>query len=137
MLWHPTGSFAVPDLASGAASGSWRRVQLDGAEVAFRSRRSGVIAVRARCEAERESSEVESRHLWLGIERGPAERRPITVAGAPAVETIATSEGVRVRTIVIETGSCTLDLAHAISETASPSGAFDEFVRGVRLAEDR
>ena len=136
MLWHPTGRFAVPDLASGAASGSWQRVDLDGAEVAFRSRRSGVIAVRARCESERGSPDVESRHLWLGIERGPAERRPITIAGAPAVETVATSEGVRVRTIVVETGSCTLDLAHAVSETATPNGAFDEFVRGVRFAEE-
>lgn len=132
MLWHPRHPLAVPDLA---ASG-WRRVEVEGADLAFQKDRSGVIAVRVRCSGRRRPLPWESRELWLGIPRSMVRRRSMEVAGRPAVETIAQSGGLQIRTVVVKSEGCAVDLAHVVPpDSISDSGSvFDEFLVRTRLS---
>ena len=137
MLWHRSGAFAVPDLAgSGREPGAWMRVELDGAQIAFSSQDGRVIAVRSWCDEDQQPIDVENRHLWLGLPSGDRQRRRVQVAGVPAIETTGLSSGVRIQTVVVEAGDCTVDLAYAAREGQHGTSAFERFLGGVRVRRE-
>ena len=137
MLWHRSGAFAVPDLAgSGRDFGAWTRVKINGAQIAFGSQDGGVIAVRSWCDEDQQPLDIESRHLWLGLPLEGRERRRIQVAGVPAIETLGSSSGVRIQTVVVEAGNCTVDLAYAVPEDQPRGSAFESFLVGVRVRQE-
>jgi len=138
MLWHRSGAFAVPDLAgSDPGAGAWTRVEIEGAQIAFGSADGRIIAVRSWCDEDQQPLDVESRHLWLGLPRKDRERRHVQVAGVPAIKTVGFSSGVQIRTVVVEAGDCTLDLAFAAAEGQPEGSAFERFLLGVRVRRER
>lgn len=132
MLWHRSGAFAIPDLVqSGPEPGGWARVELAGAELAFGTAGRSVIAVSSACAEDQRPPDVASRQLWLGLAQEDRERRRIRVAGLPAIETVGVSRGVRIQTVVLEAGGCTLDLAYAAPEDRARDAAFETFLLGL------
>jgi hypothetical protein len=131
MLRHPAGEFAVPDLSDAG----WERVGVENADLAFRHPREGTIAVRARCGlSDPLSLEWRSRELYVGVDAERLSQRQIEVNGFPAYEIVARIDEVWIRTIVLWTGSCLVDLALARNEGAAESETFESFVAGFRSA---
>ena len=138
MLWHRSGSFAIPNLAyAGGGSGAWKPIELETAQLAFGDSGGAVIAVRSACGEDQAPLDVASRHLWLGLPREDRERRHIEVAGLPAIETVGFSDGVRIQTVVLETGTCTLDLAYAALQGQAADAVFEGFLRRVQVRPER
>jgi hypothetical protein len=133
LLWHPRYPLAVPDLSFAG----WERVTLDETDLAFRKKDSGVIAVRARCPAEDQPLRWESRDLWLGIPRRSETHRRLEVDGRPAVATTAQSDGLAIRTAVVRTEDCALDLAHVAPTGDATADVFERFLERVRLRGPR
>jgi len=135
LLRHPLHPVAVPDLT---AQG-WEPVEFDEADLAFRKRGSGMIAVRSRCGSGSRPLVWETRDLWLGIPRQDLVSRELRVHGFPARETRAESQGLRVRTLSVQAERCTLDIAHvalplaADGSDASLDAVLDAFVEATRL----
>jgi hypothetical protein len=124
MFRHRTRGFAVPDLTLE----SWDRVRIKGADLAFRDPIEGVIALRVRCDRDAVRLESESRDFWLGIPRSGTQRRTREVAGWPAFETRAQSDGRTVHTVVIGAGECVVDVAHVAPAEALPSETLERFL---------
>ena len=130
-LWHPRQPVGVPDLSERG----WQRVGVDGADLAFRREGDGVIAVRVRCPAPDGQVPLrwEARRLWLGVPRDEIERQPLDVDGYPGVHISSSSRELHLRTLVVRTEACSLDVAQ-VAPLASPHAAvFEEFVSGIRL----
>lgn len=121
---HNTRGFVVPDLRLE----SWDRVQIEGADLAFRDPVEGVIALRVRCGRDEVRLERERRDFWLGIPRHGTERRTRQVAGWPALETLAHSDGLIIHTVVFSTRDCVVDVAHVAPNRDLPSGALERFL---------
>jgi hypothetical protein len=129
LLRHAAGEFAVPDLSAAG----WERVQVENADIAFRHPHEGTIAVRSRCGvSDPLSLEWRSRELYLGIAAERRSGRETEVSGFPAYEIVASVDGVWIRTIVLWTGSCLVDLALARRDSGEASDAFESFVAGFR-----
>jgi hypothetical protein len=129
LLRYEAGEFAVPDLSRSG----WERVEVEGADVAFRHPSEGTIAVHSTCGlSEPLSLKWRSRELYLGVDAERRSQRPLEVNGLPAWEIVASVDGVWIRTILIWTGSCLVDLALARRESAEESEAFEGFVAGFR-----
>jgi len=127
LLWEPESRVAVPDLSRSG----WERVDIDGADLAFEHPEHGVIAVRVRSDMEDRPLLWESRSLWLGVPRDGGAREEVTVHGRTAVKMSARSQGLWLRTLVIEIEpGCLLDIAHATREQDT-RGVFDVFVAGI------
>ncbi len=131
LLWHPGSPVAVPDLSRSG----WERIQIDGADLAFDHSQYGVIAVRVRGDEEERPLLWESRSLWLGVAREDGAREERTVQGRVAVEMSARSEGLWLRTLVIQVEpGCLLDIAHVAADGDS-RGIFDAFVAGIAFED--
>jgi hypothetical protein len=134
MLRHPAGEFAVLDL-SGVG---WERVQVENADIAFRHPREGTIAVRSRCGlSDPLSLEWRSRELYVGVGAERLSQRSLEVNGFPAYEIVARVGEVWIRTIVLWTGSCLVDLALARNDGVAESETFESFVAGFRAEGSR
>jgi predicted Zn-dependent protease len=128
MLWHRTHHFAVPDLA---AEG-WTPAHVDEADLAFRKAGEGVIAVRSECGDSRRSALSLTRSLWHRVPRESAELQERQVGSFEAVELTAQSEGTIVRTVVLRTDGCAIELIHVAPAGSPPSPTFDAFLEGLR-----
>lgn len=115
------------------AQEGWSPVEVSGAELAFSKKGEGVIAVRVRCPTGEKTLRNASRDLWLGIPRQGLEVRDIEVQGRPAVETRASSNGTEVRTVVVGSDGCIVQVAHALPSRLPESEALDRFLRGLVL----
>lgn len=133
-LWHPRHAVGVPDLVRRG----WERIQLPDADLAFRRDGVGVIAVRVRCPGPGEAIPLrwEARRLWLGIPRGSVERFHLDVDGYEGVSMSADAKDLKLRTLVVRTESCSLDVAQ-VAPLASPhEQVFEEFIAEIRLGEE-
>jgi hypothetical protein len=120
---------AVPDLTHEG----WRRLRVDGAELAFEKNGEGIIAMRVSCGQRAGSLRSAGRDLWLGIPRRELAFREIEVGGHPAVETSGLADGAAVRAVVVTTDGCVLDLAHVRPESQPDSGALEQLLEGLRF----
>lgn len=125
---HRTRGYAVHDLA---AEG-WRQTRFEGAEVAFTRPGEGVIALRSDCSDETRSAEARSRTLWHRVPFSRAERRAVRIGEHDAIETVAESDGARVRTLAIENGGCAFDLIR-VAPGGAGDEAFERFVHSLRF----
>jgi hypothetical protein len=131
MLWHPDHPVGIPDLTTAG----WQRVDIDGADVAFQRNGSGVIAVRVRCPAPDDDVPLrwEARGLWLGVPRGDMERFYMDVDGYEGVSISAPHGDVMLRTLVVRTEACSLDVAQLAADPVEGVRVFEQFVAGVKL----
>ena len=131
-VWrNPEANVEVPDLSREG----WRRVHLDGAQLAFHSEEEGVIALRAECGDRMPDLRWAGRDLWLGIPRRELVVVEREVAGHPAIEVSGEADGVRVRAVVVQTDRCLLDVAYVRPADVPDSGALDRFLERTRLGE--
>lgn len=135
LLWHPRHAVAVPDLSSSG----WERVKVEGADLAFRRNGSGVIAVRVRCPPPDADVPLrwEGRELWLGIPRGDMERFHLDVDGFEGINMTAQSDDLYLRTLVVRTEECSLDIAQAALEPREAHRVFESFIARVKLRRPR
>jgi hypothetical protein len=133
LLWDEAGRVGVPDLA---AQG-WERTRIDESDLAFLRPGADVIAMRLRCGQAEPSTPLrwQSRGLWLGIPRSDFQSREILWKGRKAFEMTAESDGLAVRTLLIEaSSSCRLELAHVAQVGADTATAdFERFLAAVQL----
>ena len=132
LLWDRARQVGVPDLTREG----WQRDSIRGADLAFRKRDRGWIAVRMRCPAPGDELPLrwESRELWLGIPRDALERRSLQIDGRSAVQMSARSGDLVLRTAVVRAGECSLDAAQSAPAQSADAGAsFERFLAGIRL----
>jgi hypothetical protein len=133
MLWHRTHHFAVPDLALEG----WIPARIEEADLAFRKPGEGVIAVRSECGGSHRSAQSRTRSLWHRVPREAAQLQERRVGPFEALEVTARSEGTIVRTVVLRTDGCAIELIHVAPEGSPPSPTFDAFVQGLRAENGR
>lgn len=124
----------MPDLSRSG----WERVGVDEADLAFRDASGQTIAVRASCDHKAPRSlewAARSRFLGAGLEIERPRRR--LVSGQSAVEVAARGEGLRVRTVLIWTGRCLVELAYAAPAQGPNAEPFEDFVAGFRVTPSR
>ena len=137
LLWDEGARVGIPDLTLQG----WERARIDESDLAFRRPGADVIAMRLRCDQAESAASVplrwQSRELWLGIPRSDFGSREFRFRGRPAIEMTASSDGVAVRTLVIDAGgACRLDLAHAASISAADATAdFERFLADVQIRD--
>ena len=133
MLWHPSQRVGIPDLA---AEG-WTRTSAKDADLAFSRHGAGIFAVRVRCPAPEESVPLrwESRGLWLGVPRDRVERRPAQIDGHKGMTMHGVFEELALRTLVVRTDDCSLDVAQVAPSGTDGEVLFDAFISRVRLTK--
>ena len=134
MRWHPSQRVGVPDLE---AEG-WRRTSAQDADLAFYRPGAGIFAVRVRCPAPDDEVPLrwESRGLWLGVPRERVERRPAVVDGFDGMTMHGQLGELALRTLVVRTETCSLDIAQVAPSGADGEVLFDAFIARVRLTEE-
>jgi hypothetical protein len=131
-VWrHPEAKVEVPDLGREG----WRRIRLDGAQLAFQSDEEGVIALRAECGNRTPELQWAGRELWFGIPRGELAVEDREVGGRPAIEVSGEADGVRVRAVVVRSDRCLLDVAHVRPADIPDSGVLDRFLARTRMGD--
>ncbi len=111
----------------------WSPVEVSGAELAFSKNGEGVIALRVHCPTGERTLRNASRDLWLGIPRQGLEVRDIEVQGRPAVETRATANGTEVRTVVVGSNGCIVQVAHALPSPHPETEVLERFLERLVL----
>lgn len=130
-LWHPSEDVGIPDLGQEG----WRRVGLGVADLTFHSTRSGAISVRVRCPAPKQAIPLrwEARQLWLGVPRDEIRRFHLDVDGYEGVNMEAESDGLQLRTLVVRTERCSLDVAQVAPLATDAEAVFEDFISRIRL----
>ena len=124
-----------------SGSQGWERARIAESDLAFRRPGADVIAMRLRCDETGRPKPVplrwQSRGLWVGIPRAEFSMREFRFRGRKAIEMTADSDGLAVRTLVIEAGaSCRLDLAHVASAGGVDAAAdFERVLARVRIGQ--
>jgi hypothetical protein len=119
----------------GSPGPEWRRVELDGAALAFRQGDQGSLSLQARCGRPLADPAILARQLVIGIpERTLREAAPSSVAGLPAwTQTFdARLDGrtLRTKSVTLVAGACAYDLVLVAGEDFGPSErSFDAWVR--------
>jgi hypothetical protein len=131
-VWRHAGAgFEVPDLTREG----WRRLRLDGAQLAFEKNGEGVIALRVICDRSPRPLRWAGRDLWLGIPREDLVVREREIRGRPAVETAGRAEGTVVRAVIVENERCVVGAAHVRPGEQVDTGILDHFLDGLRFEE--
>lgn len=115
----------------------WRRVRLEGTDLAFEREGEGVLALRAQCGEEPRDLESAGRELWIGIRREGLVVRDREVGGWPALEIGGRADGVGVRAVVIRTERCLVDVAHVRPGGEPDAGVLERLLGGLRFEERR
>ena len=133
MLWHPSQRVGFPDLSREG----WTRTSAKDADLAFRRPGAGVFAVRVRCPAPDDDIPLrwESRGLWLGVPRDRVERRRAVVDGIEGVTMHGVLGDLALRTLVVRTQECSVDVAQVAPDGADGEVLFDAFISRVRLSK--
>lgn len=134
LLWHPSQRVGVPDLE---AEG-WTRTSADDADVAFSRPGAGIFAVRVRCPGHETDVPLrwESRGLWLGVPRDRIERRPAQIDGHEGMTMHGVLENLALRTLVVRTDACSLDVVQVAPNGSDSEVVFDAFISRVRLTKE-
>jgi hypothetical protein len=123
----------------GGAGAPWQRVDVDGALLAFRRPDHELMSMQSRCGRPVASAEVMARHLLIGLRhREIVASTPVAVDGRSGwqqtFEIHGDPSGVRVETVTVVVGDCTLDwiLAGRAEDTESEA-AFEAWWQSFRL----
>ena len=124
---HPKQGWAIGRPPDGSGE-PWRRVELEGALLAFEHPDRALMTMQSRCGRPVATPDVMARHLLIGIRpRDLLESRPIEVDGRSGwQQTFAVHRDagdVRIETITLVAGGCTLDWILAGAEAGSPAEA--------------
>jgi hypothetical protein len=112
-------TFEAPD----GPGPAWKRVEVEGAAIAFRRPGPETLVVQSRCGKPLARPEILARQLIIGIEPRVVEQgRPSSVDGYEAWEQVVRSRDVRLRTVTAVVGDCSVDWIL----TTSTSGPIDE-----------
>ena len=128
-------TIARPD----GAGTPWQRVEVDGALLAFRRPDHELMSLQSRCSRPVASAEVMARHLLIGLrDREIVASSPVAVDGRSAwrqtVEVHGDPTGVRVETVTLVVGACTVDwILAGRAEDAESEAAFDAWWQSFRL----
>lgn len=121
------------------AGAPWERVEVDGALLAFRRPDGEVMSMQSRCNRPIASVDVMARHLLIGVrDRDLLESQPVEVDGRggwrQSFEVRRGVAGVRVETVTVVAGACTLDwiLARPAGD-AEPDPSFEAWWQSFRL----
>ena len=117
----------------------WRRIEVDGALLAFERPDHELIALQSRCGRPVASPDVMARHLLIGIKsRELVSSRPVQIDGRSGfLQTFRVGGGpvdVRVQTVTLVLDGCTLDwILAGAADDASSEAAFDAWWQSFRL----
>jgi hypothetical protein len=125
----------------GGADAGWRRIDLDGAALAFQRGLAESLSLQVDCGRGVTSPAIMARHLVIGIpERTLRQAAPALVAGRPAwTQTFDARQGettVRVKTTTLVVDGCVYDFTLVAQGDFEPAeAAFDAWVEGFSLPE--
>jgi hypothetical protein len=143
--WHRKHDFRIAEPPGPGPS--WKRVDVDGAPLAFRRAGPDAMSLLSRCGRPVAEAQLMARHLVIGVEdRTLVRAGPVRVAGRSGwTQTLETRRGdvpVLVKTVTLVVGDCTFDwILVAAGPFAPAEGAFDRwwasFRLGARYEEER
>jgi hypothetical protein len=119
----------------------WRRVEIEGAAIAFRRRGPQTISVQSSCRRSVTEPAILSRHLVIGVDGQLLQQAgPAVVDGRNAwTQTFDTPEGVRIKTVTAVVGDCVIDWILAAQRGPGfedAERAFDAWWSASRLPEE-
>jgi hypothetical protein len=125
---HRELGYSVDAPAPGA--GPWRRIRVEGADLAFRGPHGETLSLLSRCTETKASPRIEARHLVIGLDGArPLASGPISLGGAPgwAQSFELRDDGVLVRlhSVTLVQAGCTFDWIFSARAPGS-GGALDE-----------
>jgi hypothetical protein len=118
---------------------SWRRVDLEGAALAFRRGDDEMVSLQARCDRPVTTPALMARHLVIGIpERVLRETGPAVVAGRPAwtqtFDARVDASALRVKTVTLVADGCAYDFVLVAGPSYDAAEqSFDAWVGGFSL----
>jgi hypothetical protein len=121
----------------------WRRLEIDGALLAFERPDHEFIALQSRCGRPVASPDVMARHLLIGIrDRELVGSRPVEIDGHGGFQQAFRVRGgpvdVRVETVTLVLEGCTLDwILAGAADDASSEAAFEAWWQSFRLDAER
>lgn len=140
-LRHPEWTVSLADAA--ALGPGWERIEVEGAELAYRGPDGAVMSYLRECGSARERSpRLEARQLLLGLEaRDVREEGALELAGAPAWrQRVAARDEDRaayLTTVTRVAGACREDFVLATPEPSEAAAAvFGRWWRSYRAGED-
>jgi len=132
-------TIARPD----GADGSWYRIDVEGAVLAFQRSPGEMVSMQARCGRPVASAELMARHLVIGFrDRKLVSSRPVVVDGrggwAQVFDTAGEERTVRVKTVTLVVGDCAFDWILAVQgPIGSVEPSFDTWWQSFRLDPKR
>ena len=122
------------------AQGTWERIEVEGATLAFRGPGAATAIVKSRCGRPVAAVQLMARHLLIGLaERELLEARPVALSGRSGwLQVVDTRDGdgpVRLKTVTLVEASCSYDLvlAAARERYAAVEADFDAWWQGFAL----
>ena len=125
--------------APGGPGGAWQRIEVEHAQLAFRRPGPSIVSLLSRCGRPVADPALMARHLVIGLpNRDLVQAGPLVVAGRDAwtqtFDTVQDGVSVRVKTVTLVVGDCTLDWILSASGPFEPAeAAFDAWWQSIRL----
>jgi hypothetical protein len=122
----------------GGEGSAWRRVEVDGAELAFQGPDRATMSLIEQCGRSRAEPRVLARQLWIGLEgRTLVDEGPVGADGSRGwiqrLDATANGETVRLKTVTRLIGECSYDWILVVpSGLEGPETAFDQWWKSFR-----
>jgi hypothetical protein len=125
--------------APGGPGGAWKRIEVEHAVLAFRRPGPEIVTLLSRCGRPVAEPAQMARHLVIGLpNRNLVQAGPLVVAGRNAwtqtFDTVRDDVTVRVKTVTVVVGDCTLDwILSATEPFQAAEASFDAWWQSIRL----